>query len=97
MDTYPTEDELKTVTTYEVNNTNFHDLMDYIKSIWWSPDWGWKRDGDTYHISTGGWSGNEDIIGALMHNTMFWMLYWKQSRVGGHYIFSMSRDWQASK
>ena len=94
MDKYPTDDELKTVTTYEVNNTNFCEFMDYIRSIWWCPDWGWTRKGDTYHISTGGWSGNEDVISAMMRNSVFWLCYWKQSQVGGHYIFSLSRDWQ---
>jgi len=95
---YPTGSELKIATEYQVTNDNFHTFMDYIKSIWWCPNWGWTRDGGTYRISTGGWSGNEDVIGALMRNSVFWLMYWKQSRVGGHYIFSLSKgDWENDK
>ena len=91
MDEYPSDGELKIATEYQVTNDNFHIFMAYIKSIWWCPNWGWTRDEGTYRISTGGWSGNEDVIGALMRNSVFWLMYWKQSRVGGHYIFSLSK------
>jgi hypothetical protein len=82
---------------------NVQELMDYIYDIWWSPDWGWKDeiiDADLIpdkdvppvkikrlHISTGGWSGNEDIINALENNQWFYRFFWKQSERGGHYSF----------
>jgi hypothetical protein len=93
MSEYPSDKELVEIAGHKVDNDNFHTFMDYVRSTWWMPDWGWTRDGDTYRISTGGWSGNEDIIKALMDNFMFWLMYWKQSKVGGHYIFSVSKDW----
>ncbi len=40
-------------------------------------------------ISTGGWSGNEDVIDALHENLMFWMLYWYKTERGGHYWFEI--------
>lgn len=40
-------------------------------------------------LSTGGWSGNEDIIEALKQNKYFYSFYWLQSRRGGHYIFEI--------
>lgn len=40
-----------------------------------------------YHLSTGGWSGNESLIGAMKRNYILWSLTWVQSRRGGHYIF----------
>jgi hypothetical protein len=40
-----------------------------------------------HYVSTGGWSGNESIIGAMQRNDMMWHLNWVQSRRGGHYIF----------
>jgi hypothetical protein len=43
-----------------------------------------------YHVSTGGWSGNEDIIRAMQNNkSMLWTLNWVQSRRGGHHIFEL--------
>lgn len=77
-------------------------LWDYIKDLWWNVDWGWtittvtpedesiltSQIGWTRRlVSTGGWSGNESIIDALMDNGMFWQLCWVSSRRGGHYEF----------
>ena len=78
----------------------FGAFMYYVRSLWWNPEWGWtvrKRRVRTvggrlvrrYEISTGGWSGNEDLIGAMMANNSFWMLAWSSSRRGGHYVFEV--------
>jgi hypothetical protein len=40
-----------------------------------------------WHVSTGGWSGHEEIISALQENFMFWGVCWEQTRRGGHYQF----------
>ena len=87
MDEYPTEDELKEITEWP--HSDIEGLMNFIKSIWKYADCGyWKRTGKKYHISTGGWSGNEEIIGAMQKNKQFfWTMCWYQSRRGGHYIF----------
>lgn len=39
------------------------------------------------YLATGGWSGNEQIIGALGRNIMFWMVYWMKSERGGAFTF----------
>lgn len=84
---YPKETELETIRTWYA--TDFTGLMDYICHIWWMATWGFKIDRDTgiYHLSTGGWSGNEDIIRAMQDNFLWWSLHWVQSRRGGHYQF----------
>jgi hypothetical protein len=41
-------------------------------------------------LHTGGWSGNEDIITALQQNRHFFIFYWTESRVGGHYTFKIT-------
>lgn len=46
-----------------------------------------KRKYKTLQLSTGGWSGNEDIIRALMDNKYFFLFYWVSSTRGGHYCF----------
>ena len=35
-------------------------------------------------LITGGWSENEEIIN-LISNTMFWLLWWQESKRGGYY------------
>lgn len=101
-DGYPTESALNIIRewTFEMSD---RELFDFIKSIWWMPDWGWKEceaidelTGDgvyCYYISTGGWSGNESIIQAMQENKwMFWHMHWVQSRRGGHYIFELRKE-----
>jgi hypothetical protein len=86
---YPTKKILQTIKKMEVNDSQtYHAFMEYVKDNWEFSEWGFHRDGDTYCISTGGWSGNEDIITAMKRNTMFWMLHWSEVRRGGHYIFA---------
>ena len=89
-DGYPTNEELMKVRNWDVVNTSLNKYMEYIKSIWQYPEY-IRLDSYKWHVSTCGWSGNEEIMGAMKENTMFWMLYWEQSRRGGHYIFSERR------
>lgn len=86
---YPNEEELEKIKTWDCND--FHGLMSFVHALWELKSWGWSQDGDIYSISTGGWSGNEDLISALKQNMMFWMLYWQRSTRGGHYIFAPMR------
>lgn len=86
-DGYPEDDDIKAVEAWPYQDCT--GLLAFVESIWW-PDggaWGWTQEDRTYNISTGGWSGNEEIIGALRANYMFWAICWQQSRRGGHYIF----------
>lgn len=99
QDGYPTEGALNIIRTWNVvENQPFSELMDFIKSIWWQPDYGWYEKKEPHelwpekimkrwYISTGGWSGNEDIVRAMQENDLLWTLNWVQSRRGGHYIF----------
>jgi len=95
MTEYPTEEELKTIREWDMVGIAALDMLrflDYIKDLWWMPDWGFHLKGKRVlrlELHTGGWSGNEDIIEALQSNFMFWAMYWQQSRRGGHYKFRM--------
>ncbi len=104
-DGYPTQEALELIASWHFSEPQ--ELFAYIESIWQYRAWGWSEfdakdlpASDQDHksesqrmltISTGGWSGNESIIGALQSNTMIWALHWVQSRRGGHYIFFMER------
>lgn len=37
-------------------------------------------------LATGGWSGNECLIGALERNLVVWSFCWRLSAIGGLYI-----------
>ena len=94
-DNYPTDTAIAVILLWPA--TDYTNLFDFIKSIWWAADWGWHEgldsDGNNViQISTGGWSGNEDLIRAMMDNHMFWILHWMESRRGGHYKFDAPKQ-----
>jgi hypothetical protein len=87
-DGYPTDYALDKIANWCY--TDVVGLMDFIKPIWMFAEQGyWHQTGNEYSVSTGGWSGNEDIIRALQKNWLFWSTCWVQSRRGGHYIFEV--------
>ena len=86
-DGYPEEEDIQKIESWDYRD--LPGLFAFIKTVWWMADWGWHEKGRERHISTGGWSGNEEIIGAMRKNHMVWTLTWVQSRRGGHYIFEL--------
>ena len=90
---YPTDSELEYVRAWDNSKSSVLDFIRYLRCLWWAEDWGFKceqSESNTLELElhTGGWSGNEDIIGSLRHS-MFWLLYWQVSRRGGHYYFTI--------
>lgn len=99
---YPTEDDIKRlVEAAHFNHTDASyegctAALALMKSLWWSADVLWEESsafhditgkvGTLYDVSTGGWSGNEELIEAV-HQTFMWTLVWESSRRGGHYTF----------
>ena len=87
-DGYPTEEELE-----KIKKWDFKDpigLLNYVERLWSYPDrfvLTGKRVLRLY-LSTGGWSGNESVVGALRQN-LFWYFYWQKSQRGGHYWFKI--------
>ena len=98
---YPTDEQLDRIKQWDTLAIGVKPLVEYVESLWWAPDWGFKlRDGyiqwdrrraKKLELHTGGWSGNEDIIGAL-RSSFFWFLYWQKSLRGGHYWFTIPLD-----
>lgn len=74
------------------------DVIEHLESIWHWPEWGFvKKYGRTsfftkkcikLELHTGGWSGNETIIGVL-ELSWFWHFWWVKSVRGGHYYFEI--------
>ena len=103
---YPTEDELQKIRTWDWHDPHglmayVKERWHFADWGWTEEAWGWSdcpadepaaasRASRKYRISTGGWSGNEDIIRAMQENAFFWTLCWWSSRRGGHYEFRVA-------
>lgn len=87
---YPTQAELKAIREWD--HANPRGLFAYIRDeVWCWPHLIREGPDGIWYMSTGGWSGNEEVIDALQQNTMFWLFYWKKSERGGHFEFDLSR------
>ena len=101
-DGYPTDAALDVIKLWHWNDIK--GWFKFIESVWSAGYGRWIECEDgfdqytneilknnlRYHLSTGGWSGNESIIHAMQKNkSMLWTLTWVQSRRGGHYIFEL--------
>ena len=91
-DGYPTEELCSFIESFDYRQ-GWVNLMDIIMKCWSYPhpySNSYKEDGFiVYELSTGGWSGNEDLIGSLQDNHLFWLMNWHSSRRGGHYVFKV--------
>lgn len=91
---YPTEEELEKIRRWDYKDA--FGLMEFIRPYWEQHGW-WKQTGKkviNLQMSTGGWSGNESIIGALdevQNGNMFFFLWWQKSVRGGHYWFKVKQ------
>lgn len=95
-DGYPTDATLDTIEEWKCESlSDYHDLMDYIGRGWHWPDMFTKeeiwddssRPVVAYVFSTGGWSGNESLVGALQGNVMAQMIGAYSWKRGGHYEY----------
>lgn len=84
------------MTNEEISTFNTNDFQQGINIIekYWNQNYGTfdieGKDGIlTLELTTGGWSENEEIIDILC-NTMFWFLWWQESKRGGYYKFIYS-------
>jgi hypothetical protein len=101
-DGYPTEEQIERIKSWPYQDpTGWFAFIKSSGNYWPNADWGWDERDDieglfkkpvrVYEISTGGWSGNEEIIGAMQSNQMLWLLTWHQMRRGGHYTFMVNK------
>lgn len=93
-DGYPTEETERLVREFE---GDARELLASLREVWMHPTYWDEEDGvdildrpvHRYHVSTAGWSGNESLIEALRDHWIFWMRFWVEERVGGHFIFEI--------
>ena len=91
QDGYPTDQYLDWIKSYDITQESAFDLLMDVLDNWWM-SYGVKiqrlyRGERKVHMSTGGWSGNEDMIQALRSNTLFWPFHFYNHRAGGHFTF----------
>lgn len=97
---YPTELLLGIISNYQAADMPILDFLEtYIFPHWWGGERQYKlhqkyKGVRKLQLHTGGWSGNEDMINAIMHSfwlTEFPMQYLRWER-GGHYYFEIQID-----
>lgn len=84
-DGYPTEGLLNLIRNWG-DPMNFTGIIELLREVWIYKHFIHGNDVGGIEVSTGGWSGHEDIILALQETT-WWRLHWYSSRRGGHYEF----------
>lgn len=84
------------MTKEEISIFNTNDFYECITIIekYWNKHYGTfdieGKDGIvTLELTTSGWSENEEIIDTISE-TMFWFLWWQESKRGGYYKFIYS-------
>ena len=93
---YPTEEWLQFIRNYKSEEMPIHDFLKLLVEGWQYADWGVQlsrsyKGKQKLELHTGGWSGNEETIKAILDNfylTHFDLKYvmW---RTGGHYYFEL--------
>jgi len=83
-DGYPDKDELEKIKSW--NWRDGEGLLEYVAGLWHWDNYAWQK-GKLWFLSTGGWSGNEELIDAMQENLVWWMFHWYRSTRGGHYEF----------
>lgn len=95
---YPDDAELDAIANWP-HGRGFHGLMAEVRRLNWEKYGSWRECDVTdegveyfreYRLATGGWSGNESLIGALQENFVFWSLCWQMSERGGLYVFRIA-------
>lgn len=91
---YPDDVELERIRRWDPRD--LCGLMAFARSLWkWPQYWTMEcceEDGFELHRAvTGGWSGNEEIISALMENAPAWLMCWQSSHRGGKHMFEVRR------
>lgn len=86
-DGYPTEETLARIPEWPPSE-GWPQLFDFIREAWRNDNL-WEQVGETHEVSTGGWSGNEDMIDALQKNRAAWSVCFRSVAPGGHYVFEV--------
>ncbi len=88
---YPTDE-----TCDKIQNWNIHDpvgLFEFLRAAWHDNGCIREPEANVIELVTGGWGGNEQLIGALKSNVA-WSLCWEMSQRGGLYRFKIPENFR---
>lgn len=91
---YPKEAALQAIRLWPVRNWQAAcELLSYVEASW-ENGYGSVRvedsgNGKRVELATDGWSGHEQVVDALMANSVFGKAYWMSSSRGGKHVFLM--------
>lgn len=97
---YPTDDELAILARFSGTPEGF---VDHVRNLWWIPAQIGVEDGTNewgapvklVSFVTGGWSGNESLIGVIL-DSFFHISFWVSSHRGGLYIYEvLTSQWSS--
>lgn len=90
-DGYPTDEELQRIRDWSADDpSGWFAAIRASGNYWPEPSvWGWDEADGVYHVSTGGWSGNEEILQAMEENLALWGATYHGERRGGHFVFAL--------
>ena len=85
QDDYPSERTLDAITTFRGSPEQ---LLEAVRPLF-EPYGRCEQKGNIWSVATGGWSGCESVIRAMLENRLFWGMAWYQSKRGGYYEFHL--------
>ena len=90
-DDYPTEETLQKIEKWPYDD--FRGLLEFLVDSW-IVAYGrtWRGVNYEWIFTTGGWSGNEELIAAFQKNHICWSMLWYSSSRGGMYQFILADD-----
>jgi len=93
---YPTDEEIKELVDLANKFDGVQATIDCLEEIY-NTTYGTlniekdENDDTVIQLSTGGWSGNEQIVGELQ-KTFFWARFWEAHYRGGHYKLTVEKE-----
>ena len=86
-DGYPTDESLEKLGAWDF--MDHEGWLKFATELWYWPDYA-SEEGGVYTFVTGGWSGNESVIGSMQENSVLWSRLWFSSQRGGRYVFKLN-------
>ena len=93
-DGYPSEEALEMIRRWDLRR-GFKGLVELVQKLWRYPDYlklYERRNSYWLRLATGGWSGNESIVGALEENVVFYGFCWVMSARGGLHVYEIPKE-----